>query len=191
MIPLYSSLPYSVEYGRKVYKLRPYYDRVLEAAATLKRQDISESDALNYSLWLLIDARNYPCSLELLQAVFDTLIEPVKRNDGSPRSIDYEQDAALIYAAFQQAYGIDLREERRLHWWKFQVLLAGLPSNTRLMEIVKIRTMPVPKPTKYNHEQIQEIMRLKALYKIQLTEDEAKEQYSRGLQRLAAQIISG
>lgn len=191
MIPLYLPLPYTVKYGGRTYRLLPYYDRVLEAASTLRRGDISETDALRYALWLLVDERKYPQSEEFLQAVFDTLTEPVKRGGYEPRSIDFEQDAALIYAAFMQAYNIDLRTERKLHWMNFRALLAGLPSDTRLAEIIKIRTMPVPKPTKYNSEQRQEIMRLKALYKIRLTEDEAQEQYDRGLQRLAAEIMSG
>ena len=191
MIPLYAPLPYTVEYEGRTYRLLPYYDRVLEATATLARMDMSAADALRYALWLLIDERRYPLSPGLMQAIINTLVEPVThRSDDTPRSIDYTQDAALIYAAFMQAYHIDLRAERELHWWKFQALLSGLPSDTRLMEIINIRTRPLPQPTKYNHGQIQELQRLKAKYRIRLTEEEAEQQYKLGLQRIAAELMS-
>ena len=191
MIPLYTPLPYTVDHDGRCYRLRPYFDRMLEAEAALRREDMTAADTLSYALWLLLDERRYPQSIGLLQAVFDTLVEPpAYRDESAPRAIDYEQDAALIYAAFMQAYGIDLRAEKRMHWWTFQSLLAGLPSGTRLMEIVDIRTRPLPKPTKYNSEQIQELQRLKARYRIRLTDAETKQQYSRGLQKLAAKIMS-
>ena len=192
MIPLYAPLPYTVEFEGRSYRLRPYFDRMLEALASLKREDMTAADTLHYALWLLIDERKFPQRFELLQTVFDTLADPpAYRDESAPRAIDYEQDAALIYAAFRQAYGIDLRAEKHMHWWTFQSLLAGLPSSTRLMEIIDIRTRPLPKPTKYNGEQIQELQRLKAKYRIRLTDEEIEQQYNRGLQRLAASLMSG
>jgi Bacteriophage Gp15 protein len=39
-----------------------------------------------------------------------------------------------------QAYHIDLIEEQgKLHWSKFNALLAGLPDGTKLIEVMKIR----------------------------------------------------
>ena len=48
-----------------------------------------------------------------------------KREAGGDRDFDYEQDAAEIYSAFRQVYGIDLIDEQ-LHWWRFFMLLEGL-----------------------------------------------------------------
>jgi len=40
-----------------------------------------------------------------------------------------------------QAYGIDLIDEQgKLHWLKFRALLHGLPTETRLMEIIGYRS---------------------------------------------------
>ena len=39
---------------------------------------------------------------------------------------DFDQDAAYIYAAFRQVYGIDL-QAGPLHWWAFSALLTSLP----------------------------------------------------------------
>lgn len=49
-----------------------------------------------------------------------------KGEGGGVRDFDYEQDAAEIYSAFRQAYGIDLMEVEKLHWWRFCPLLEGL-----------------------------------------------------------------
>lgn len=50
----------------------------------------------------------------------------------------YEQDAPYIYAAFQQAYGIDLTTAK-MHWWKFQALFNALPDDTMFMKILSYR----------------------------------------------------
>lgn len=49
-----------------------------------------------------------------------------KGEGGSMRDFDYEQDAAEIYSAFRQVYGIDLMDAEKLHWWRFCPLLEGL-----------------------------------------------------------------
>lgn len=59
--------------------------------------------------------------------------------DGKPLySIKY--DGEFIFSSFMQAYHIDLIEEQgKLHWSKFNALLAGLPEGTKLIEVMKIR----------------------------------------------------
>lgn len=49
-----------------------------------------------------------------------------KGEPGGERDFDYEQDAAEIYSAFRQVYGIDLMDIEKLHWWRFLPLLEGL-----------------------------------------------------------------
>ena len=85
-------------------------------------------------------------------------------SDGSNRTVrpsfDVVADLDYIYAGFLQSYGIDLDGDD-LSIEKFIALLKGLPSDTRLADIIKIRTMEIPKPTKYNAKQIADIMRMK------------------------------
>lgn len=50
----------------------------------------------------------------------------------------YNQDAGRLYAAFLQAYRIDLRTER-MHWWVFLELFQALPDDTRLMQVIELR----------------------------------------------------
>lgn len=49
-------------------------------------------------------------------------------------------DGEYIFSSFMQAYHMDLIEEQgKLHWQKFNALLTGLPSGTKLVEVMKIR----------------------------------------------------
>lgn len=67
-----------------------------------------------------------------------------KKADKPLYSLKY--DGEYIFASFMQAYKIDLIEAQgKLHWKKFNALLAGLPEGTKLIEIMKIRAW---KPSK-------------------------------------------
>lgn len=56
------------------------------------------------------------------------------------RAYDFDEDAALIAAAFQQAYGIDLTTAS-LHWWRFRALFEGLPADCRFCKVMEYRMM--------------------------------------------------
>ena len=100
------------------------------------------------------------------------------------------QDAEYIYAGFMQAYRIDLLDQLgKLHWWKFNALLKSLPQDTKFQEIVQIRLRPMPKATKYNAEERQNLLKLKAEYRLEISEKERKENLQNGLRNLASALI--
>nr|DAN17905.1 MAG TPA: hypothetical protein [Caudoviricetes sp.] len=175
---LYDVFPTEIEYKGNKYKLKLTVSNVLEAFDTLKRTDLIEEDKLDYCLFLFFE-ENYPMEIGLLNAVFK-LIDAEKAKSKGKRTFDFTQDAALIYAAFWQVYGIDLMETP-LHWYKFIALLQGLPDGTRLAEIIKIRTMPLPKPDKYNVKERENLIRLKREYAIKTTEEEKRNEFQQGL----------
>lgn len=57
------------------------------------------------------------------------------------RAWDLSADAGCIYAAFLQAYGIDLVRVPFLHWWAFLELLENLPEHTLMAQKMQLRTM--------------------------------------------------
>lgn len=57
------------------------------------------------------------------------------------RAWDLAADAGCIYAAFLQAYGIDLVRVPFLHWWAFLELLENLPEQTLMAQKMQLRTM--------------------------------------------------
>ena len=56
-----------------------------------------------------------------------------------PRGFDFAVDGPLIWAAFLQTYGIDLRTAQ-LHWWDFMALFRSLPDECRICKIISYRT---------------------------------------------------
>lgn len=86
-----------------------------------------------------------------------------KESEEEESVFDWEIDANYIYSAFKQVYNIDLSEVN-MHWWRFISLFNGLPEGTKLSEIIKIRTMEIPKQTKENIKQISAIKKAKNFF---------------------------
>ena len=57
------------------------------------------------------------------------------------RAYDLIYDAPCVYAAFRQAYQIDLIEIPYLHWWAFLALLENLPDSTAMAQRMQLRAM--------------------------------------------------
>ncbi len=113
------------------------YDIALEM---LLGDDLPEYDAESKQEILKDVLSNYvKAEKEVIRDIAGNVIDlPGKESEPV---FDYYEDSELIYAAFMQVYGIDLIEEQgKLHWSKFKALLEGLPSGTRLTEIISIRS---------------------------------------------------
>ncbi len=82
---------------------------------------------------------------------------------GEDPPFSYEHDAGYIYAAFMEAYGIDLTKNR-LHWWQFRALFLGLPETVLFCRIMGYRTMEIP--AKMPKEKKKFYQRMKRIYKI-------------------------
>ena len=164
----------------KKYPIKLAFDRVLDM------QDIQQDDGLliDDKIDLMLQALNIECEedirAELLEYVlynvitpeddseqdYDLLGNPMKKIvEESERTIDFIQDASLIYSAFRQTYGINLfNEYGRLHWYEFTALLEGLPEDTLLYQVRNIRAW---KPQKGDSAEYKRKMRkLKEQYKI-------------------------
>ena len=186
MQEFYRELPQTVEYNGRVYALTPAYDNVLSMFADVQGLPKSAVPEI-MAYYLLANSKKYDPGV--LNAICELLFPPAKTHHA--KSMDFIQDGPLIYAAFMQAYGLDLNDQRgKLHWWKFSALLNGLPKDTRLMEVVQIRTKPMPKPTKYNAEERAQLARLKHEFKLELTEEERYQQLQDGLRGLANMMLS-
>ena len=188
---LYERLPESVIVGGKRYAIRPSWDRMLEAYDVLQN-DWTDAEKIDYVSWLLFWKPPVD-KLAGINAVFD-LFRTDKANDGE-KTFDFKQDCQYIYGAFWQAYQIrlqDWRDTRKnqkdqskwLHWSEFLSLFASLPEDTRMSEIISIRTRPLPKPTRYNAEEIANLMRVKAAYALEKTEEERQRQFAEGAKKL-------
>ncbi len=157
----------------KRYRLDLAYDTVLLVQQLYEEEELENEDKLNQALALLVRNRFKVWLLndferaQLLEEITRVHISAKKRTRASSHQklMDFHYDDAYIYASFRQAYGIDLIEERgKLPWRKYIDLLDGLPDKTKLKEVMRIRAMEIPTPTRTNQKEIQNIIELKSYY---------------------------
>jgi hypothetical protein len=76
---------------------------------------------------------------EILKIYFNKC-EKAKAQGNEPKHFDLMIDSGRIFAAFLQVYGLDLRPGKaRLDLWTFLDLLEGLPTGTKLSEVIELR----------------------------------------------------
>lgn len=177
-------LPFTVSYGGKVYKLRPAWPNVLIAADVLSDPALPDGIKISAALDLVI-ASQHPEDVKLLEATFSALNPDAKT--GGKKLLDFNQDWEYIVSGILQAYGIDLYTAPRLHWMRLRSMLESIPSNTRIAEIMAIRGMEMPKPTKYNGEERARIARLKGQFAIKAAPSGLSEGLNGLFNALAAQ----
>ncbi len=182
----------------RVYRLRTAFRRVLQCYRVLEEDALDDADKIGLCLRLLLRpvsrrrAARLPFAkkLRLFEQIFREFVDVgEKKQDGARKTFDFDQDAGYIYAAFFQCYGLDLLgRDKGLHWWKFVKLLGGLPEETRFMQIVSIRARPLPKPTKFNAEERQQLLRLKGLFRLEENEDDKRRRLQDGLRKMAVML---
>lgn len=168
---LSQSCPRSIEVGGICYTLNLSFDRVLSAFEILSKNELDDIDLFDIIFdWLVVapKVRKLAARAEVVKEIFDKLINFDKNtSDTEAETISFVQDAPYIYAAFRQAYGIDLfKEQGKLQWWEFMALLSAIPSDTRLCDIIDIRTRKIPAYTGKNQEQIDSLLKLKSKFAI-------------------------
>lgn len=168
-LSLHKPCPRTIDVGGITYSLNMNCDRVLAAIELISTEEFSAEDAYDILYdWFVVSpkAKSLAVRIAVVGEIIDKIINHGKTaGHDEEEVISFSQDADYIYAAFRQVYGIDLLR-CELHWWEFQALLAGLPSGTRLSDIIEIRTREVPAPDGKNYKQISKILELKARYAI-------------------------
>lgn len=163
----------TVEYRGHRYRTNVAFDTVLAVQKLYKDERLTDSEKEEQALKMLlknavlVSIMSSKMKAELLEAIFKSQIEVPKKPKPRKniRTVDFELDGEYIYSSFYQDYGIDLIEEQgKLHWKKFLALFQGLSDDTKIKQIMNIRSMDIPNPTKYNQEQIQKIQELKSYY---------------------------
>jgi len=169
------------------------FDNVLRVYELWKDELFTSEEKLEMSLQILL--RNYKLvkkftvqdKSDLLKAIFENFISLNTRESGdSEKNFDFIQDANYIFASFLMDYGIDLIDQQGLlHWWKFISLFQGLSERTKIREVIGIRTRKIPEANKYNADEIRALQELKALYALEISQEEQEIQFEKGLDKLA------
>lgn len=163
----------TVMLGKKRFLINPAFDTVLEVQRLFAEEELTDHDKVEQALKMFVinDRRmrgmGINAKVELLNEIYRQCINTRKHPPSRKkiRVLDFEHDGEYIYSSFMLDYGIDLIDEQgRLPWKKFIALFQGLSENTKIREVMRIRSMDIPKPTGKNGKQIQEIMDLKSYY---------------------------
>ena len=179
-------------FNNKKYRLNLAYDNILRVFKLQKDSLFSEVEKIALAAKMLTFNKSRKLSIsdqsQLLVNIFNNFVAG-KSNKGTStqKLFDFEQDAPYIYAAFMQSYHINLiKQQGKLDWREFIALFQGLPESTKIREIMEIRGRKMPKPDKYNAEEIKALHEAKAFFALEYTEKEAEESFQQGLDRLAA-----
>lgn len=92
------------------------------------------------------------------------------------RLVDWQVDAAAIWADFRLYGGIDL-DKAELHWWQFMALLSSLPDTARIKQRISIRSIDLGKIK--DPDTREEYARQKAAVSLDPVEEDIDELYER------------
>lgn len=185
---LFERLPDGVTVGGRFYPCNFDFRNVLKMLDVMQRQDIYP------------DARDFLCIRcvcrkkrikdvpGVYRAIGDLLFEK-KPDNGGQKLTSFEQDAALIRAAFRQVYHIDLFRDK-LTWFEFSELLHNLPDGNRYEDVIGIRARPMPAPTKYNAKEREWLMKAKADVALHLSEQEQANKYEQDVTMVFRGLMS-
>ncbi len=159
-----------VRFGRRKYFINAAFDIVLDVQR-LYREELPDMVKLNQALKMFGIGKPEKIELQtradLLNDIYKNCINTKQRPPVKQQLpvFDFEEDAEYIYASFMLDYGIDLIDAQgQLHWKKFIALFQGLSEQTKIREVMKIRSMEIPRYDGHNQKQIQEIQELKSYY---------------------------
>lgn len=151
--------------GRK-YKLNLCFNRVIAFYELFKDDSLlSYSDMIDISYkWLVKSPKRVQIKekAEVIERINKEYLVDVRNNENKKKSrtaVNFITDSKYIYAAFRQHYGINLLEQQdKLTWWEFNAMFDSLPGESKIKEIMYIRTRRVPD---FNGNNLDEITRIK------------------------------
>ncbi|MCM2983852.1 bacteriophage Gp15 family protein [Niallia circulans] len=188
MFSLARKLQNSIDYNGVTYKLNLAFDNVLLVFDVLKDENIDDLFKVDVVMDLLLTQPHEledEQMVELYTLIMETVIlqgkkQEVKRDlagnvidedEDDKKLYSLEEDAQYIYASFLYDYQIDLIDQQgKMHWFKFNALLASLSDDTMFKRVIDIRQRM---PNKHmTGEEKSNLMKLKQLYALKKSQEE-------------------
>ena len=171
------------------YDFFPFYNRVL---TLLSEVFTSKTLTDGQKIKITVESvSNMPPCKEAFEMIVNELFPPSKNKSDEPKTMDFEQDAALIYAGFLQAYGIDLYEQRNVMDWRiFIALVRGLPQDTEFSRVIKLRCTKVPKMDKHNAEYVESLIKAKRAVELEEPEELKKQRMAQKWLQIAEGLLN-
>lgn len=115
-------LPTALSFGGREWDIDPDFRQVLRILSAFEDPDLSDGEkALLCLMDLYVDFDEIP--RDQLQTALDAAMAFIDHGAGGqkpgPRTMDWVQDAPLIFPAVNRAAGYEVRSVEYMHWWTF------------------------------------------------------------------------
>jgi hypothetical protein len=177
----------TILYQGQEYPFHPFFNRVLTLLTEVFPSSfLTDEEKIRIAVNALSEA---PVSKDVFELILLELFP--KQKEDREKTMDFEQDADLIYAGFMQAYGIDLYEERnKMDWRIFIALTKGLPADTEFSRVVKLRCTKVPKRTKSNSDYVDSLIEAKRSVALYEPEEDKKKRLAQQWLKVAEGLMN-
>ena len=194
-------LPAFMEHEGRKYYLSLYFDRVIRFYEMMKDSDqaLSRSDKLDIAYDWFVERPKTASPTEKIAVVDricrEHLADPRaknRENTGKERTaVNFISDSSYIYAAFRQYYGMNLFEQHgKLTWWEFRAMFDCLPADSKIKEIMYIRTRKIPASNGHNAEEILRIKEQQEYYFLPENWEEVQRESEDALSGLFDALVS-
>lgn len=116
-------MPTTVEFGGQTWEINTDYRDILNILTAFEDVELTDSEKAYVCLKnIYVDFESIPT--DMLQQAYDAAIAFIdygNANDKKPsrKTMDWEQDAPLIFPAINRAAGFEVRSVQYMHWWTF------------------------------------------------------------------------
>lgn len=116
-------LPQSLEVNGRHYAIRSDFRDVLNILCAFSDPELEDKEKVYTCLFILyedfdsIPADDYEAAFKAALAFIDNGVK--EEDKKSPRVMDWEQDANLLFPAINKVAGREVRSEEYIHWWTF------------------------------------------------------------------------
>ena len=126
-------LPTSVEFGGREWAICTDYRDILTILMAFEDAELTDQEKAYVCLHnFYIDFEDIP--KELMQEAHEKAVEFIDHGSGKKdskiRTMDWEQDAPIIFPAINHVAGYEVRSADYLHWWTFMGMFMEIKDST-------------------------------------------------------------
>lgn len=115
-------LPTCLEVNNKSWEIRTDFRDVLKILIAFEDPELENNEKQYICLFILfVDFESIPQNeyADFYKAAIKFIDNGAESNEHSPRTMDWEQDASLLFPAVNRVAGYEVRAVEYLHWWTF------------------------------------------------------------------------
>ncbi len=136
-------LPQSLEVGGREYSIRTDFRDILRIICAYEDPDLENREKVLVCLTVLYEDFNLMPPKDYEEAIkkaTEFIDHGARKKESTARTMDWEQDADLIFPAVNAAAGREVREMDYLHWWTFLGFFMSIDRKSTYATVLQLRT---------------------------------------------------